>query len=257
MFSIGLVTIALRGLGAREVVSWAKEAGLDALEWSGNHHVLPGDVATAENLRKWTEEAGLRIASFASYYRPGCGEDFAPVLAVAAALGAPSIRVWAGNKGAADAGEAWWDAVVADTLAAAAAAHDKGIRIAFEYHSHTLTDSAESAARLMRRVEAAGNVSLYWQPELDLNVQDNLRGLRTIAPWLSNVHAFAYREGKCIELAEWEADWREYMSVIASLPGDRDVMIEFVKDDVPEQLLRDAATLRRIVEETATGGQQR
>ena len=41
--------------------------------------------------------------------------------------------------------------------------------------------------------------------------------------------------------------WTEYMKVIKQVEGDRYCMIEFVKDDTPEQFLKDAEVLKKIV----------
>ena len=45
-------------------------------------------------------------------------------------------------------------------------------------------------------------------------------------------------------LAGGAADWKAYLDLASSAPGDRTVYIEFVKDDAPENFLADAATLR-------------
>ena len=69
-------------------------------------------------------------------------------------LGAPRIRIWAGDTGSAEAAGEHWDAVVEDTqrIAGLAAA---GAPLAFEYHGGTLTDSPDPTLELLRRVDRA------------------------------------------------------------------------------------------------------
>ena len=55
--------------------------------------------------------AGLRVASYGSYWR--CAGDFAPVLASARELGAPRVRIWAGEVGSRDVTRAQRDAIAA------------------------------------------------------------------------------------------------------------------------------------------------
>ena len=90
-------------------------------------------------------DAGLTVSSYGSYYRLGAGQDFAPYLAAACALGAPVIRIWAGTKESAavdgDTLSAWTDGAKAVSRMAA----EKGVTVAFEYHHGTLTDTAASS----------------------------------------------------------------------------------------------------------------
>ena len=96
-------------LTADDVIALLSDCGLQAVEWSENVHVFPGDPEGAASLRKRTEAAGLRVAAYGSYYRLGenenPGQAFQQSLVSAEALGAPVIRVWAGTKASAEVGE--------------------------------------------------------------------------------------------------------------------------------------------------------
>ncbi len=80
----------------------ARRAGLAGIEWGGDVHVKPGDEAEALRVGSLTRNAGLQVSSYGSYFRLCAQEEpetaFAPVLASARALGAPLIRVWAGER---------------------------------------------------------------------------------------------------------------------------------------------------------------
>src|SRR5207249_324086 len=86
-----------RKLSPAEIISLTQRAGLRSIEWGGDIHVPAGNLACAADVRRQTEDAGLSVSAYGSYYRVGQTEPFEPVLESAVALGAPTIRVWAGN----------------------------------------------------------------------------------------------------------------------------------------------------------------
>ena len=96
----GLTSVTFRELSAAEVLCLAKEAGL---EWGGDIHLPPERPELAEELARRTAQAGLRSLSYGSYHRLCQGMDFQPVLKAAARLGAPNIRIWAGDRSPAQA----------------------------------------------------------------------------------------------------------------------------------------------------------
>ena len=252
MIRSGMASVTFRDLAPQEIVDVARRAGLEAIEWGGDVHVPHGDLERAREVGALTREAGLEVASYGSYYRAGChGGDFPSfdeVIETALALDAPAIRVWAGDRGTADAGPHWWTTVINDTRQIAGLANEVGLPIAFEFHGHTLTDSAESAERLMREV-AHPKVSCYWQLDRSLTQAERLAGLRRVAPWLANLHVFYYREGQQTALAEGADEWRQYLGLAAEQGGDRYALLEFVEDGRPENLERDAATLIDLLAE--------
>ena len=69
MLKTGICSIIFRQLGVEEIVCLVKKAGLDAVEWGGDVHVRPGDRVAAETARKATQDAGLDVSSYGSYYR--------------------------------------------------------------------------------------------------------------------------------------------------------------------------------------------
>jgi len=239
----GLTSVTFRQLDWREIIRIARECNLDGLEWGGDVHVPSGELSHAQKVYQATVEAGLSVLSYGSYYRLGQGQDFEPVLAVALALRADTIRVWAGAKDSAQhsAGERARAIRDAQTIADMAGPH--GVTVAFEYHRGTLTDTCESALALL---EAVGreNVRTYWQPNPQLAHERNLAELAAVLPWLENVHAFHWTPGGArLPLEEGMAQWRAYLQTINGRAGA--AILEFVKNDDPAQCARDAASLRR------------
>ncbi len=155
------------------------------------------------------------------------------------------IRVWAGREGSAQADAAYWDRVVADSRRIADLASAEGLRIAYEYHGNTLTDTDDAALRLLRTVDHPA-VGTYWQRRDDGDFAQDLAGLRAVLPWLVHVHVQASAGGARLPLDAMAAEWRQALAIVAETGRPHTAMIEFVKDDTPEQFLADAAVLRRL-----------
>lgn len=256
----GLVSITFRKLSPAEIVDLCVRAKLQGIEWGGDVHVPHGDLERARFVKRLTEDAGLSVAAYGSYYRAQGEIAFETVLESALELGAPLIRVWAGTVAAPDADDTQFASVAAELKRAAQLAHDAGIVVAAEWHGGTLTQTPDGAARLLREVDHP-NLRLLWQPDLKAtltgsetgSVAANLNGLRGALPTLENVHVFHWTiEGKR-PLDEGEHAWSAYWPLISKEPRERWALLEFVKDDAPEQLLRDAQTLNRWLQTPVSG----
>ncbi|MFK0009606.1 sugar phosphate isomerase/epimerase family protein [Paenarthrobacter sp. NPDC090520] len=240
----GICSVTLRAKGIDEVVSIASEAGLAGIEWGTDVHV--SDAASAAHAKAVTEEAGLMVLSLGSYYRAGSFGDFARDLDLASALGAPRIRIWAGELGSAEANEEHWDAVVRDTRRIADLAEERGIAIAFEYHGNTLTDSPATTLRLLERV-GHGNVGTYWQPAVGLSDQQALESLHQVLPHVVGVHCFSWGpQAERHPLRTRKLLWQTVSDVLRGNGKDLDIMMEFVADDLPGNVLSDAEFLHGI-----------
>jgi sugar phosphate isomerase/epimerase len=240
----GLTSVTFRSLTAERIISLAKKAGLDGIEWGGDIHVPPGDISLAAKIKAETLEAGLAVLSYGSYYKVLKGGAFTPVLETAAVLGAPLIRAWAGELPSARADETWYNRAAAELRALCAQAGERGIGVGLEYHRGTLTDTCESAERLLRLTDR-GNLSTYWQPNPDLTEAERRGEITRLLPEISSVHVFHWERGNIRRpLAEGENIWKEYVRLLGK---DRNYIMEFVTDDDENNFLTDAETLRRLV----------
>jgi sugar phosphate isomerase/epimerase len=257
----GLCSITFRQLTQEEIVLLVEKSGLDAIEWGGDIHVPPGDLVQAKTARTLTENAGLQVGAYGSYYKILDEEnrpvDFQPVLDSALALGADTVRIWAGQKGSDRARPADWNRIVEESRKIAQAASDHHVRIAFEFHNNTLTDSNESAQRLLQEIDHP-NIYTYWQPMYwgpDMNCR--LQGLELLKDRILNLHVFHWlydaTKPTWLEavnrrpLKEGEEDWKKYLSI--PLPErERFAFLEFVRNDDPSQFLEDAQVLAKWVQ---------
>jgi len=241
-----MTTVTFTKLTAEENLEIAAKAGLDGLEWADKYHVISGNVQQAREVRKMTADAGLEVLSYGSFFTQADHDIkyFEETLACAVELETKIIRIWSGNVSAENATEE--DRKHFNDLyrEAAKLAEPYGITIATEFHPRSLTESAASTLRLIDEV-GMDNFRTYWQPMTgDIGLEANLRDLKAVLPYVTNVHVFAWNGGRRL-LSEQSAEWAEYLKLLDGV--DRSLLIEFVHDGTAETLYEDAKTLREWV----------
>ena len=247
MFQPGLVSITFRRRTPAQIVRLAARAGLRAIEWGGDVHVPHGDHETARTVRALTERAQLEVVAYGSYYRVGHSQSeglaFTDVLRTAVELGAPVVRVWAGNRNGEDADAQYRRTIIEESRRLCELAAREGVLVAYEFHRGTLTNSAASARELLEAVRHP-QLRTLWQPPVGASTAEAAQGLRLLLPWLSHLHVFQWNETQRRPLAEGRAAWREYLAIAGSSGRPCPALLEFVRDDDVAALFEDAATLR-------------
>ena len=248
VFNPGIVSVTFRSLDIKSIVSLSEKAGLWVIEWGGDIHVPHGNIEAAENALALCRTAGIACRCYGSYYRlPESGEGFSDVLDTACALGCRLIRVWAGVRSSADADDNYRASVARRLRADAETAAKRGVGITLEYHGGTLTDNADSALRLLDDA-GADNVYLHWQPNQFESFEYNVAALRRVAHLVDSVHVFAWRGNDKLPLADMMNDWNAYLDILAGEGRAIDLMLEFLPIECEADLLRDAATLRALID---------
>ena len=252
MFKIGLCSVTFRDLSVEEIITVTKKSGLEGIEWGGDVHVPPGHIDNASKVAELTENAGLEVTSYGSYYRVGHendGDSFNDIMKTAAALKAPFIRVWAGKYGSDEADADYRRQVVEDARRIADMAGSENISIHLEYHGGTLTDTEESAERLLKDIDHS-NVYTYWQPAVGISVDQRLSSIDKIKPWISYVHVFHWRHTDRLPFSEGTPDWIRYLNALKKEDGIRYLLMEFVKNNDVDQFYKDAEVLKRLTHDT-------
>lgn len=247
----GLVSISFRKISASQLIEEVVKAGQQGIEWGGDVHVPHGDTRKAEQVARWTRDAGLETSAYGSYYRLADPEspEAEAVLDSAEALGAPTVRVWAGKRGSAEADAAYRDEVCRDAEKICALAARRNLRIALEYHDGTLTDSSDSAAALLERLPLE-NLDTLWQPPNGRPEEICEESLTRILPRISNLHVFHWGRGGWSErltLSEGKERWKRYFTLLQNPPKSRWALLEFVKDDSLDQYHEDAQVLKALL----------
>ncbi len=245
----GLVSVTFRKLSPGEIIALCLEAGLSGIEWGGDIHVPHGDLAKAREVGDLTLSAGLSVAAYGSYFRLASEKTptFSDVLATAKAVGAPLIRIWAGDRGSAVADEAYWRSLTSEALRCADLAGAEQIALAYEFHGGTLTDAPQSALRLLEATRHPF-IKALWQPPVGYTTDEALESLRAVLPWLHHVHVFHWWPDAShrLPLAEGRDRWAAYLREIQSVHPGADLLMEFVRGDDPEAFFEDAAVLRGL-----------
>ena len=244
MLYSGIVSITLKEKSPAEVIALSLKAGLCGIEWSENHHIKAGDLTAALDIKKKTEEAGLKVASYGSYFRAGTEESrdsFKKSLDTAAALGAPAMRIWAWDKGSDIASLDDFKRTAETSSWAADLSAPMGIKIGFEWHRNTLTDTNEAAFKIL---DMADNKNLFclWQPTPEIPEPERTEGLRQLGKRLLNIHTYYWDDRVRRPLAEGKESWKGYLNAV-DREEDHYLLMEFIMNDSIEQFLEDAAVL--------------
>ncbi len=262
MIKTGIVSVTFRKLSNDEIINISKQANIDAIEWGGDIHVPLDNIENAKLTGENTRKAGLSVASYGSYYRVGCYEnyitEFSKVLLTAINLGAPNIRVWAGNKGSSNADYEYRKKIADESYEIAKTASLHGITVSYECHGGTLTDSLDSYISLLNDVKQIadkdGNSSIctyaYFQPYADMPLTQVYEYIDKLAPFLTNVHVFNWRvingsiQRFC--LSDGGQYWRDIFNRVKTIHDNktRYMLIEFVKNDSCNQFLEDVIFLK-------------
>lgn len=249
MLRSGLVSVSFRKLAFNEVIKLAVNAQLESVEWGGDIHAPPGNLSRARQIRHQCSSEGISVSAYGSYYRAGencC--SFETVLDTASELGANNVRVWAGNTASTDITAGRLAEIVADLARCCDLARPRGITISTEFHSGTLTDTADSCLQMLQEI-GRQNLRTYWQPPIGMLAPLAMQGLLKLLPFISNLHVFHWwpTHHERLPLIEGLDFWRDYLSPLRLDDQLHFASLEFIKRDDVDQFYLDAATLRSLL----------
>lgn len=250
MIKTGLCSISFRKHAPREIAGWAKEAGLQGIEWGGDVHVPHGDAAVAEEVGRMTRELGLETPSYGSYYRLGKSAEeglaFEKVLLSAVKLGAKTIRIWPGTENAEYVKTDARKKMATEAREISELAAKSGLTVSMEWHGGTLTSTNPSAVDFLREVGHPA-FETYWQTPLYQTPEYCLEGLEGVLKQVRHLHVFNWypTSNDHASLSTGEANWRRYLTAFAKAPlaGDHYAFLEHVHGESREGLLSEAKTL--------------
>lgn len=157
------------------------------------------------------------------------------------------MRVWAGSLGSEEAPPGHRDLVTGSLRRLGEQAAARGLEIGLEFHGGTLTDDVGSTLDLLDAVDHPA-VRTYWQPPVGMPTAEALSGLDRVLPRLAGVHAFSWWPRQERRPLAVRADlWSAVLSRLHGADRDHDVLLEFVPEDDPDLLAREADTLRELL----------
>ena len=159
---IGFTTTSFRQIKSLEkIVNIAFRAEIDCIEWGGDIHVK--SVADALRAKELCDRAGIRINSYASYYRVGCknADEWKKICQIASAMGARSVRVWLGKADSEKTDEATYKNIVEDTENICAAAKEYGLIVCPECHDNTFNNNTNAFLKIREELVSHTVLSIY------------------------------------------------------------------------------------------------
>ncbi|MFW6292013.1 MAG: sugar phosphate isomerase/epimerase family protein [Spirochaetota bacterium] len=252
----GVCTIAFKDRPLDDALHLIAGSGARGIELWGRAPHLPDDPADRRALRGRLDDAGLELCALGSYYRPdgrtalrsgataGPGTDTArdpetdplAVLDASEDLRAPLVRIWPGARDYEACAEAERDAIVEEIRWFADEAARRGTKVVLERHSGTLTNSWDSAARVIEEI-SHDNVALCYQvpypaPAEDLRTRTAV-DIDRLLPLSAHAHLQNYAvasDGTLARtlLAEGVVDYAPLSAAVARSGYDGWAMVEFV-----------------------------
>lgn len=227
----GLVSISFRKLSPEEIVELCVKTGLKYIEWGADVHLRPENIERIKAVKSLCEDRGLIPIGYGSYYNAADDFDkFLPNLEAACILGTEYIRIWGGKTAA-------HDKAAEDNIGRAVSlAKERELTVCLECHRWTMTEDHVLAVKV---AEATG-CRLHFQPNPDITFEQNLDALKAMKPHLCACHVFAWEKGNVrLPLRDHRGQWLEYIAEAGDVP----YLMEFVQDDDPINLVRDAGEL--------------
>ncbi|MGQ9631726.1 MAG: sugar phosphate isomerase/epimerase family protein [bacterium] len=225
-------TVMMPEFDPRETVQNLKEAGYDGVEWRVQTiptNVLPGtptsywgynkstiDLATilekAEEIKSFTEEAGLEIPALAPYLQPNQFSEIKRVMEAAKIMGCPQIRVGVPRYDRSGNYNEIFDSMLKYAEKIEDLARETGVKANFEIHHGTITPSAGLAHRLVSHFDPQYIGVIYDPGNMIHEGRENWRmGMELLGPYLAHVHvksaAWRILRGEPDGTLVWEATW--------------------------------------------------
>ena len=244
MFYPGLVSISFRDHSAKKLILTAHKLGLNFIEWGSDIHAPYNDPTQLDNIAVLQTQYGVSCCSYGTYFRLGHAPTSELLYYIHAAkkLGTNILRLWAGRKKASDCTEAERKHLFQQCKEAAALAEQYDVIICLECHRRSYTETKEGALELMQEINSP-NFRMYWQPNPDISLEDNLDYVTALSPYITHVHVFNWSADLRYPLEDGMDAWKQYLSVLS---GEHHLLLEFMPDDRIQSLAGEAEALLEL-----------
>ena len=245
MHTSGIVSISFRSHSPAQILSAAAACGLSRIEWGSDVHAPKEDPDALAQLAAAHIHSPLRCCSYGTYFRLGITPlaELPDHIRAAKKLGTDHLRIWAGRKNASQYTPEERQKFLDQCAAAASIAKAHGAILSLECHRRSYTETKEGAWELMRHVDSP-HFRMYWQPNPDISVEENLAYIRLLRKYITHVHVFHWVGDQRLPLREGIPIWREYLQ---ALGGSHHLLLEFMPDDRLESLQEEADALHQLI----------
>jgi len=242
----GLVSISFRDHTPETILQEADKANLIYIEWGSDVHAPCHDIAQLEYIAALQKQHGISCCSYGTYFRLGHSplEELPQYIHAAKILGTNILRLWAGRKRASDCTLEERTALIDQCRQAVTIAQEHDVVLCLECHRRSYTETKEGSLELMEAIHSP-NFRMYWQPNPDISLSDNLDYIVALDPYITHVHVFNWSEDQRYPLQEGVDTWKQYLS---ALSGEHHLLLEFMPDDCIRSLADEANTLQELIE---------
>lgn len=190
-FKLGVCSVTFRKLSAAKVVEIAKKAGAEYIEWGGDVHVT--NTEEARIVKSVCDNEGIKICSYGSYYRVGCGDktEWEKICRIAKAMNAPSVRVWLGEKNSEETTQAEYNRILADLKCICDIAKKYNLLVCPECHDNTYNNNTNAFLKIKNDLKA-DNFKTYFQSRY-LRYDYDIDRIEKTFDCIENVH-ISYRD---------------------------------------------------------------
>lgn len=244
-FKLGVASVTFRDKSISETVEIAKNAGVDYIEWGGDVHVKTLD--DAKNAKKLCDESGIKICSYGSYYRVGCGDKskWEEICLIADAMDASSVRVWLGEKDSQETTQTEYNRLFEDLKSICSVAQKYNLTVCPECHDNTYNNDTDAFLKIRKELKAE-NFKTYFQSRYFRFDYDIDRIERTFE-FIENVHV-SYRD--LVKEQRFRKKDKLYLDrlleKLLEMNFDGVILVEFTKDSKEKHFLNDIKKLKAV-----------
>ncbi|MBR3768290.1 MAG: TIM barrel protein [Clostridia bacterium] len=202
---IGFTTTTFRQIkDVKKIVTLAKEAGVDCIEWGGDIHVK--DVKTAVFVKELCDKEDIAVCSYGSYYRVGSGntEEWKRICEIASTLGAKAVRVWLGKKDSEKTDKRTYEEIVKDAKEMCRIAKEFSLTVCPECHDNTYNNNTDAFLKIEKDI-GMENFRTYFQSRYKKKEYDLDRIKRTL-PFIEGVH-ISYSEQRREQFPKYDPSY--------------------------------------------------
>lgn len=234
-----------------KIVNIAREAEADCIEWGGDIHVK--SVDDAKHVKELCDKAGIRINSYASYYRVGCknADEWRRICGIASAMGARSVRVWLGKADSEKTDEVTYKNIVEDTKSICTVAAEYGLIICPECHDKTFNNNTDAFLKIHNEV-GCDNFRTYFQSRYK-HLQYDLDRIERTLPYIETVH-ISYSEQSREQFPKFNPAYIDrLLDKIVNSGFEGNILLEYTYIcgyyGIPSCMLKDMKRLKKKVGE--------
>ena len=243
-YKTGVASVTFRNKTVSEVVEIAQNAGAEYIEWGADVHVKT--LEDARSARLLCDEKDIKICSYGSYYRVGCGdaEDWKRICENAKEMGASSVRVWLGNKDSEKTDDEEYKTLLDDLRNICSVAEKYSLLVCPECHDNTYNNNTDAFLKIRNDLNA-DNFKTYFQSRYFRFDYDIDRIERTF-DYIENVHVsyrdlkkeqrFRKKDSKYLDRLLAKLDEMNFSGV---------VLVEFTKGSKEKNFIKDMKKIGR------------